>query len=486
MRQHNVLLQTLYSAKASGDKAFDFPYAIRQARSDVFFSLLFGGRIVASAGAFFDSPIAIKIFGELFTHPRVLSTCQSRDWKPLLLNTDGTEDLTPQMFLTRRWRNPDASFTLFRESDPYFSTGAPEEVLAMKEHASAYLERGEYLNFRDTLVPLFQSHDFRSALPGELRIHQTDAILGESVGDWFQSLMTYLKIEGTFLYRRHAPNPEELQKFSPMDAVTRRTHRLGEDAGGPYEKAELIRLNREFVKLTNNSPLMNPYHIHGPAHYGPEYYPLINHWIEAEWHQTRQRMYNSDVCILSSDRRMRELFDFDNASMVSYVSDAVIDDSLRVVQEDFCDIDWSILLDVVTDTQWLRLVDEIHASRSADALKRPSEEMLHLLSKKMTDFTFDHAEGKVSIIGRRLAKIAAVAGYGGVTAKLHDQLHSLLGLSLELGGAISTLMATDTVVKAASPLLKHSVAGLRHVYNAHQKGELRRAIIPNGANIYVA
>jgi len=276
-----------------------------------------------------------------------------------------------------------------------------------------------------------------------------------------------------------------LQKFSPVDAVVKRTQNLADGKSGNYDKAELVRLNTEFNRMVNGSPLMNPYHIKGPKHYGAEYYPLINHWIEAEWHQTRQRMYNSNVCILSSDRRMRELFDFDKTSMVSYVSDAEIDDSLRVIQENFCEIDWGILIDVINDSKWLSLVDEIHNCPPTEALQRPSEKMLDLLSKKMTDFAFNNEKGKVAIIARNSARIAAVAGYGGVMAKMHDQLHSLLGLGMGIGGALSVLPVADSAAKIASPLLKYSVAGLRHIYDSHQKGELRRAVIPRGANVYV-
>jgi hypothetical protein len=67
------------------------------------------------------------------------------------------------------------------------------------------------------------------------------------------------------------------------------------------------------------------------SHYG-YYYPLIDYWMEAEWHAVRHRTYGTDTCILSSDWHMREVFDFDRTSMVTYVAD-VTEDSRPSAQQ---------------------------------------------------------------------------------------------------------------------------------------------------------
>jgi hypothetical protein len=135
------------------------------------------------------------------------------------------------------------------------------------------------------------------------------AILTTDTGKWFKGLMSYLSTYKTFANREATPRPDALDEFFPLTAIVERTKSI-DGSSNDYSKVELERLNTAFLQEFGNPPTMNPIHNEGPKHYGPVYYPLIDYWMETEWHEVRHRMYGAESCILSSDWHMRDIFCF--------------------------------------------------------------------------------------------------------------------------------------------------------------------------------
>lgn len=113
-----VLVQSADSARYFVNHAFFFEYSLAQLRSDVFFSLAFGGQIALTAEKFMDSAGALRVFGELFSNVSP-AFCTEVGWFPLTLIGEG-DDYSPSFkkFIAKRWINPEnKAFALLREDD---------------------------------------------------------------------------------------------------------------------------------------------------------------------------------------------------------------------------------------------------------------------------------------------------------------------------------------------------------------------------------
>jgi hypothetical protein len=206
-------------------------------------------------------------------------------------------------------------------------------------------------------------------------------------------------------------------------------------------------LNRKFESAVGNSPLMNSFHHHGPVIYG-HYFPLINHWIEVDWHTTRHAAYASSTCLLSSNWEARRLFDIDPRSKVHYWLDASIDDSLRLTQEGFGELDWSLLLDLVSDPSWQSLICRIRDASSPAEAAASSNQILDLLSRRITSFNFQLVKGRLLIA----AKTVAAGAFGAAavcTSHFESTLTGLLGVGVGVAAARpSGEVIVDTVLGA--------------------------------------
>lgn len=483
-------------------------YTIAQARSDVLFSLLFGGQVCFSAGAFFDSPIAIRVFGELCSHPEFDKFCSDYGWRPLWLSTDRRSDpntnpaVKPSVvdFLTSRWLNKEMSFTLFREFEPGFED--PVKMSKMKEAACSALRTEQYGSMADQLAPLFEDHKIERSdiIAAEVDrdsyffVEDTSserharargaavlpAILTEETGLWFKGLMSYLLTYRTLDNREATKRPSALDEFFPLTAVIERTKSI-DGSSKKYSKDELEQLNASLLQKVGNPPTMNPIHNEGPGHYGPVYYPLIDYWMETEWHEVRHRMYGAKSCILSSDWQMREVFDFDHHSKATYMSDVRIDDSLRVVQEGFGEFTLDILFATITDSKWRSSLLQMRAEADREQRRKHADAILSLLASKLGDFHFEHEDGIVSINVKRLSKLGYLGSYAGIVSKHHNTLEGLLGTQfttlLEVGALPVGLIAADS--KMVTETLRPLVKGAKYVFEFYKRRELRRAIIPD-------
>jgi hypothetical protein len=484
MRSYSLILQSIYSTKSWGDKAPFFEYSISQARADIFFSLLFGGQIVASAGAFFDAPIALRVLGELMSHPKFIATCIDYGWRPLRLNTDGDAALSPAQYLAGRWLNPTTEFTFFREPGQSLWEGETAALAALKKEASEAVDRGEFGRLSRVLKPLYANHLIRQSPAGrrdsrylELPPASMPAVLTPAVGEWLRAILGYLRLDDTFTRMSDASRLEYMKNFSLFDAVMTRTNALTDEYFGQFSKSELCALNIDFIRKVPGRSSMNAYHIEGPSHYG-HYYTLIHNWIEIEWHILRHQLYQTDTCLLSSDWTLRDLFDFDRESKVTYLSNVAVDDSLRVAQEGFAQIHWDVLLAVITDHKWATQIQRLHEHTNLDQKRRAAEEILDFLAVKLADFIFDTKDGRISILAKRASKVGALASYAGIVSKYHNTLEGLFGSgptwSLAVGGA--TLVSDAP--RLASPLAKVVVKGLRYASEKYEAMRLRRAIVP--------
>ncbi len=503
---HKVIIQNLYSRKADSSKAIQYTYTTAQARSDVFYSLLFGGQVCFSAGAFFDSPIAVQVFGELCSHPKFESFCQDYGWRPLWLNTDRLSDFPcndsskPSIvqFITARWRDPKLSFIFFREFEAGFDD--PAKMKEMKDNASAALEAEEYGGLADILAPLYEAHRIEHAIDFENIRNQrslideetaqerldyspefatTPAILTNSTGKWLKGLVDYLTKYKALENREATKRPAALEDFRPMMSVLERTKRL-EGLSKQFSKEELDGLNSEFVRrFGDNITTMNPIHKDGPTHYG-HYYPIVDFWTEAEWHQVRHRMYGAETCILSSDWQIRDIGDFDPTSLATYVADLRIDDSLRVTQEGFGEASWDVLFSTITDTKWRSLLRQIRGESDRELQRKYADAILNLLASKFSDFHFEDDGGFVSINLKRASRIGSVAAYGGLVMKYHNTLEGLLGTPLAIvavsaAAPLSYIPSSNTAAPIFRPMLK----GVKYLYGAYKGRQLRRAIVPD-------
>jgi hypothetical protein len=493
--QHDVVLQTLYSAQSRGNNALYFDYSLAQARADVFFSLLFGGKIICSAGMFFDSLIAIRIFGELFSDPRFNSLCQKHRWHPLKLNTDNPQLTDPKNYIIGRWENPEIKFGLFREGESDFISRLAVDMDALKKDAAECIRNDDYVKLRNIYEPFLIDYEIddylqdfdapkngiNDTLPERTMRHAASAriapLLTKEFSEWLQSIVEYLSLPDCFVSMDPDAYAKILSTFVPLISVKRRTEALTLERFGDYDINDLRERNKEFESLVGNTPTMNALHRIGLGIYG-HYYPLVNHWIEMDWHATRHAAYLSSACVLSSNWEARQVFDFDATSKVHYLMDTRIDDTLRLSQEKFGELDWGILLDLIADSDWRSLIAKIKDASEAKDVAALTDQILNMLSKRITSFSFDSEKGRLSISAKH---VRSLTGRGSAlaailcTAHYQSSLEGLLGIAgLGLGaGLLGSLNSPATTAIAGL------VPGARWVCEQITRKQLRTAIVPN-------
>lgn len=506
MRQHDIVLQSLYSGRAVGSSAIYYQDLISQARSDVFFSLVFGGRIMQSAGSFFDSAIAIRIFGELFSYPWFFDACNNYGWRPLLLNTDTPDRPRPIEFIGRRWRNENLDLTLFREFDLNFSLGPTlQKKVAYKTTAAELLERGEYGSFSDHLQHVRHDHvlsaesisefhtDSESAtettsseVPPSILDKRTKtypALLTKDVGLWFDRILKYCSYPNTFNSGHDSINSDALKGFSPMRAIKLRTENLRKTAVGNLRKDELEELNLEFAAKIGVGGVMSPFHQQAPTHYR-HYYPLIGQWVESEWHTARHMMYGADACVYSTSWTSKNIFDFDDKPLVSHLSETSVDDSPDIELGSFSEMSWDILFSLVSDSKWRTLIDELHSRHSIDEKKKIASSIIELVVKKMVDYEFISEKSRLIISTNKIAAIAAgTATYTGILAKFHTHIEQFLGPYLgeysQVAEALPVVAGAISEAKNYVQIAKLTVPSIKHFRRRSVGKRLRKFLVHN-------
>ena len=467
--QHNVLLQSLYPSKSEGaGPAFAYEN-LRHAKSDVFTSLLFGGRILTSAGALFDSPISIRVFGELFSHKDFEKIAGRHGWQPLIVNTDLLERSTPVEFVLKRWRNPEAKFGFFREFDANAESGISKTrsaVVKFLEEGSTQVGR---LNggIRDLYTP-YKAKDIL-APSDQLKENTYKAVLENGAADWLMAVFDYLGQNGNFQCRLDAPKPEALELFSPKRLIEARTETLTDEKA----KAEILRRNKVFFRKLADNRMMNAFHIEGPRHY-KHYYELISHWVETDWHSVRHEVYDTATMNLESSRHHRDLFDVDAQQKVAYFHPMTIQDHPTVLTESigFEDFDWSVLLSIVDDNKWQEYLPLLRRPKDRELAV---DDLIEFLAAKLTDFTFDNENGRIQIVAKRLTQAATVGGLGGLVGVFHSPLSALIGS--DIGAGIAAVAAATTVAQKAGQLAKYTTPGFRRVSGPNMQRQLRRVSV---------
>jgi len=490
--QHDNLLQTLYSGRCGEDNALHFDYALAQARADVFFSLLFGGRIVCSAGAFFDSAIAIRVFGELFSQANFKTLSEEYEWYPLCLNTDNPAPWRVKDYLISRWLNPEQTFGLFREREKGFEAEWSGRILEMRRAAADCVRDDQYDRLRNVYRPFLvpyevPRYDYVRSLndkrpdvsaaqctqpPGSVLIQP---ILTEDFASWLRSIVEYLTNRDCFYSMDSGDYENTLTKFSPLSAIKSRTRELPRERVGDYDLFELQEMNHEFENTVGNNPMMGAFHQKGPGIYG-HYYALINNWIEAEWHATRHAAYRSRVCLFSSNWEEREVFDFDAESKIHYLLNAHIDDSLRLSQEKFGELDWSLLLGLVSDQRWRSLIWDVRDAKTSDAIVKGCDQMLDMLAGRITDFSFQADKGCLSIMAKSVANVLGRASAALCTSHFQADLSVLMGP--RHAHISSSLTEQVAALSVARPIERFIVSGTKWLYRPYIGRELRTVVSP--------
>ena len=485
--QHDIVLQTLYSGRCGSEFALSFPYLLTQARSDVFFSLLFGGRIVASAGAFFDSSIALRIFGELFSVPGFHDCCEKYNWRPLSLYSDDARSWTATKFLAMRLRGP-KSLGLFREREPGFEM-EPEQIRAKRETIADLIEHKEFDRLHthvrpflaDHVVPVyaFENNGCDAEEPrgesGQVSPPRPPAtvapILTSHFPESLRGVLGYLEQYDLLNNMAKAKRVAAIKHFSPLQAVRRRTEDVSQTSCEDYDYRELRELNHRFEAAVGSDPAMNAFHLNGPGIYG-HYYNLVRSWIERDWHTVRQQAYGASTCILSTTWHDRAIFDFDKSSRAYYLSDARIDDSLRITQERFGNLDWNILIELVADSSWRQTIYQLRECSTNEDIQRASESILNLLANRLKDYSFHAGHGKVSVVARESREAAEWALTSVAVAGLFEwsvhAFHLLLGLE-----------PTHALAEIAAPTVtKAWVSGATWLQRQRTNMQLRTAVVP--------
>ena len=454
--QRDIMLQSIYPSKSESLRPLFVQQALCQARSDVLMSLLFGGRIVTSAGAFFDSDIAVRIFGELLGHKDFGKISRDRSWQPLVLNTDLFEPVTPLRFVLERWRRPEARFGFFRE----FETGAdrpPHEPHPVRSRLVEFLESGSdrFGDLDAAMADLWKPHYVLNAdLPYVTpRVTTHPAVLCEGSGFWLRDIFRYLERAGNFRSRNDSPKPGALELFSPATFIARRTRKLTD----PDLIAELKPRNRAFIRKLAGRRVMNAFHIEGPKIYGHNY-ELISHWVETEWHAVRHVMYGSATLHLSSGRLRKDLLDRDPNQRVAHFHPMTIAEEPGAAPDSvaFADFDWSLLFGIVDSSRWHNLLENVREGDDHDAAVR---KMYDFIAGKMTDFSFDEKNGRVQVVSRKADR---ALGYAGLATVFHSDLFGLAG-----------------VMKSVGPIAKNmTVPAFRTAHELYLERQLRKAVVP--------
>ena len=474
--QHDVILQSLYPSKSSGLKPMFLKKALGQARTDVFISLMFGGRVVTSAGAFLDSDIAIRIFGEIFSHKDFSKTLSGRGWQPLVLNTDLLERSDPVAFATNRWSRDELRFGLFRDFETEDGDLSDTSRLIRRGIVDYLREDCKEHDTLDVMLSgLYTPYvvDAQS-LPYDLRTdfgmedrRSYDSVLEYGTGYRLQCVFDYLKQPGNFRCRLDVANPAALDRFSPSAIIADGTDGL---VDSPL-KDRLQRGNDEFFRKLGHNRAINKFHIEGRKHYGDDY-EILSHWVETYWHSIRHDMYDAALLQLSSNEHCKTLLDLDPNRKLGYDLPIHIDDQFLIKSATigWSDFDWSALFSIVSDSQWHGALYEL---RSGEHKDKAIDKIVRLIAGKLTSFDVEHENGRINIASKFVSTAVGAAGLAGVAVGWVEHLVGVGGISAAVAGLTLTPGVRDF------SLATKIVTGGYRVGNPLYVGrQLRRAIIP--------
>jgi hypothetical protein len=472
--QHDVVLQSLYSAKSSAKHLNYLEFSLAQARTDVFFTLLFGGRIVMSAGSLFDSPLAIRIFGELFSTSGFQILTKEYNWRPLHICTDQATLKMPAEFLGERWKNPESNFTLFRQCDPNFEMDA-KILHDLRSQLHAAIEEKNFDNIKPIYEPFTIPYTTKLDALGNRDARSFPSLMAGDYSAWFKNILIYIEQEGNWSHLPVGPLRDQLDQFSPAASIRHRINSLTQNDDNEVEtRASLIERLAEFDKITKSSRVMNPFHVTGPRVF-EQYYSLLSHWIEMDWHAVRSNIYRSNSCIFSSDWQIRDVFDLEKNSKAYFLSDSrLIDDGSRLPQDRYSAIDWSILLGLVTNIDWRNMNRKAKSAKNSDELVRQHEEIMNFLAKKLTEFHFENKSGKYSIIAKKSSGVVgAVTGFSIVD----KYVEGIFGPVLSGLGALSLSSAVQNYQTFAKDIA-YLVPFITKIHEKYERHSLRRAVVP--------
>jgi len=437
--QHGVVIQTLYSGRCTSDSAPYFDYGLAQARSDIFFSLLFGGTINYSAGAFLDSPTAIRAFGELMSHPLFEATRLKVSWTPLRLHTDNPAKWDGiRAYVAGRWRDAAMRFALFREVDSDFKLESPLDTYDLRMQAADAIEGERSAThpglLPDALAPFLKAVRVAHHVEGEpprdgdgniVTGGVSDAVYGPILKDAdksaidIEAILRYVDGNACFHSMDGETHRDVLGGFPPRMAIRSRTdaivRQVGPDAKdfaiGRFELDDLIESNTRFEALASSESHMNALHIHGSA---------------------------------------------------------------GLAQERFGELDWGVLLEIVSLDEWPRHVLRIRSAQTKDAAFAAAEALLNLLAKRIVDFNFQLINGRLSASSKVAAGAAVCPTAASVClGHFESSLVSLAGAGA-FSAAASALAAAVKSASSATIMLP----GARWASERYVDRALRTAITP--------
>ena len=482
--QHKAVIQTLYSGRCTGENAGHFDYGLAQARSDVFFTLLFGGTVTCSAASFFDSPIAIRVFGELLSTPGFKAEQHGYVWLPLRLYADspnqkadnGREKPSIRAYLYERWTNPNLKLCLFRELDLDFGLSSPEIQQSKKRAADsiAVNDIKSSLLLGEALSPIVQKH-----LVGPSSAKYDPILMSaDDAANWITRIIRYVEETQCFDFIEEKIYRNTIAGFRPLHAIITRTNRLAERLGegymayekGTFKFRELAKANEEYKKKSLENSHINVLHTNGRKIYS-QLYPLVVQWMEADWHGTRRNAYEADACLYSTNWEAREIFDFDKHASAHYLEVDAIDDSLRLAQEKFGMLDWTVLLQTVSDFNWTKAVMDAKTKSSTEAGEKASLVLLNLLARKINDFNFNALDQRLTIVAKNTSGLSILGSAVAFCLGHYDT--SLQAIAAV--GAFATGIPAGAATIASRAL---SLKGVRWTSDRYKQQALRTAIQP--------
>ena len=296
-----------------------------------------------------------------------------------------------------------------------------------------------------------------------------------------EAILRYVDQHGCFHSMAKETYDDVLGGVSPLGAIRTRTTDIVKQAGpdardfaiGNFELDDLLESNKRFEELAGSQSQMNAFHVHGRGVYR-HFFPLVRQWLEADWHGVRHKAYTSAACLYSTNWETRDVFDFDASSKAFYLEPGQIDDTLRLAQERFGEVDWGILLEIVSHDEWPLHILEIRSAKTEEAASAAAEALLNLLARRIVDFKFDVINGRLSINAKNAAGAAVCASVASVGLGHFESSLVFLAGAGTFGAAAGALGAAVKGASSAAVIL----LGARWASKHYLGRALRTAITP--------
>lgn len=476
--QRKVILQSLYSGRALLRNVAFFQVMLAQARTDVLKALIFGNTIVVSAESFYDSPIAIRIFGEIFDEIGP-DFCEKYGWAPLELHVETRSAAeTPAQFLIERWSNLGPYFHFFRASDESIDPKVREDF---QRTAAQTLVDGSYDDLQDVMKPLCEPYVLSDAGIGAAgriplpSISEYPSLLTRAAISNMQFVENYLLRMKRFKHLGQSNFDATVKAFSQTDVIAQRGLGLIDRA----EREMLLSRNNEFARRFGTALPMSIFLREGPTVYG-EQFDLARFWVEKDFHMKRLSPYDAVCCIAASDYEPKGIFDADTDLKEVFDRDDRLDDDGSTVVEEHFRFEWSVLKDLVASASWRGAISAIRKAKTQEQLDAAAERVLDVLKEKLVEFHVTSKKGVVSVQGPRLASFGAL-GLMGAGYVIANVLHmSPAQIALLCGGPIAGLgLATGSgkIIKAIWPAAK--LPTTRFAVRQLVDWQFRNSVVPN-------